>query len=147
MDTMFSLNLCLVLMCESIPVTSISPGANPWAYPRHLKKLFKCLALPAIFVGKCPTPIPNMVVKCSDPQSIQSIYKKYYWQGFSECFEVDGYQKEVGVCFLFFFYLFFLLTEQLQYFWINSNMKKKKCSDEEAQEKPQGLCELSFLKI
>ena len=25
--------------------------------------------------------------------------------------------------------------------------EKKKCSDEEAQEKPQGLCELSFLKI
>ena len=42
---------------------------------------------------------------------------------------------------------FFSITEQLQYFWINSNMKKKKCSDEEAQEKPQGLCELSFLKI
>ena len=32
------------------------PGANPRAYPGHLKKMFKCPALRAIFVGKCPAP-------------------------------------------------------------------------------------------
>ena len=39
----------------------------------HLKKLFKCLALWAIFVGKCPpTPpsIPTVMVKMLGPQSI-----------------------------------------------------------------------------
>ena len=30
------------------------PGQTPGVYPGHLKKLFKCPALRAIFVGKCP---------------------------------------------------------------------------------------------
>ena len=30
------------------------PKQTPLAYPGHLKKLFKCPALQAIFVGKCP---------------------------------------------------------------------------------------------
>ena len=43
----------------NVPVNSSRkhpPQANPRAYPRHLKKLFKCLALPASFVCKCPAP-------------------------------------------------------------------------------------------
>ena len=45
-------------MFESIPGASIPPPprANPWAYPEHLKKLFKCPVLRAVFVGKCPAP-------------------------------------------------------------------------------------------
>ena len=51
------------------------PRAKPRAYSGHLKKLFKCPALRAIFVGKCPAPVPSVVVKCPALQSIRSIYK------------------------------------------------------------------------
>ena len=46
---------------------------------------------------------------------------------------------------LFLFYLF-LINRTITIF-LNKFQYEKKCSDEEAQEKPQGLCELSFLKI
>ena len=45
--------------------------------------------------------------------------------------------------FIFIFYFYRTITIFLNKF----QYEKKKCSDEEAQEKPQGLCELSFLKI
>ena len=43
-------------LCASHFQPRASPRANPRAYPGHLKKLFKCPALRAIFVGKCPAP-------------------------------------------------------------------------------------------
>ena len=47
----------------------------------------------------------------------------------------------------FFFLLFYLFNRTITIFLNKFQYEKKKCSDEEAQEKPQGLCELSFLKI
>ena len=49
----------------------------------------------------------------------------------------------------FFFFFFFIIINRTITIFLNKFQyeKKKKCSDEEAQEKPQGLCELSFLKI
>ena len=43
-------------LCVSQFQPQASPRANPRAYPGHLKKLFKCPVLRAIFVGKCPPP-------------------------------------------------------------------------------------------
>ena len=47
---------------------------------------------------------------------------------------------------IFLFFLF-LINRTITIFLNKFQYEKKKCSDEEAQEKPQGLCELSFLKI
>ena len=49
-------------ICSQIPqspmynlfASQFQPQASPQEHPGHLKKLFKCLALQSIFVGKCP---------------------------------------------------------------------------------------------
>ena len=50
-----TIQLYACIMCESIPALWASPPP-PWASPWHLKKLVKCPALWAVFVGKCPSP-------------------------------------------------------------------------------------------
>ena len=53
MAAIFDFCICYVRVNSS---REHPPRANPRAYPGHLKKLFKCPALRAFFVGKCPAP-------------------------------------------------------------------------------------------
>ena len=58
--------------------SSPSPGQTPG----HLKKLFKCPALRAIFVGKCPAPLSFCGGQMPDPPvhpiNIQSYWLPYF---------------------------------------------------------------------